>query len=100
MSRRVAIQSAPQELFLNYLPLRFTSDVFTGGILVFDETGDPHDKDSPIAKSLRDLRAAHSDTHLFYRSGNKIYSVPLVAGQHAHGTATTFHMLGDFQLAN
>jgi len=42
---------------LNYLPLRFTSDVFKGGLLYFE--GNPKDlstKDSALSVKLRELR--------------------------------------------
>ncbi len=101
-SRRVAAPqpASQQELFLNYLPLRFTSDMFTGGTIIFDMDGGPDDEESPIAQRLKEMRAAHPNTYLFHRDGNKIYSVPLIAGHQPHGTPTEFHMLGDFQLAN
>src|SRR5262249_5679545 len=80
--------------------LRFTSDAFDGGTLTFADAGDERDRDSPIAKELRALREKNKGTHVFYRSGNRIHSVPLAAEYGPHGTKATFHIQGEFQLAN
>lgn len=88
------------QLLLNYLPIRFTSDAFEGGTITFANAGDDRDPESPIAKELRALRAAHRGSHVFYRSGNLIHSIPLAPEHPPHGTKATFHMQGDFQLAN
>jgi hypothetical protein len=88
-------------LHLNYLPLRFTSDVFHGGVLSF--TGNPKDlaaRDSALSVKLRELRSAHGNTHVFYASGNTIACIPLTSEAPAIGEPKQFDVHGDFQLAN
>jgi hypothetical protein len=60
-------------MHLNYLPLRFTSDVFKGGLLYFE--GNPKDlstKDSALSVKLRELRHQNKKTHVFHASSNQI----------------------------
>jgi hypothetical protein len=86
---------------LNYLPLRFTSDGFQGGVLSFP--GNPKDlaaKDSPLSVKLRDLRQNQGKTHFFYASGNTISCVPLKTDAPLIGEEKQFTTIADFQLAN
>jgi len=58
-------------MHLNYLPLRFTSDVFKGGVLPFD--GNPKDLstgESALSLKLRELRQQHGSTHVFHAAAN------------------------------
>lgn len=88
-------------MLLNYLPLRFESDVFNGGVLSFEsERNNPHDPDKAISQRLRELRREHRATHFFYRSGNEIFCVPLTADVGIIGSPRTFNVHLDFQLAN
>ncbi|HXR75386.1 MAG TPA: Piwi domain-containing protein [Bryobacteraceae bacterium] len=88
-------------MHLNYLPLRFTSDVFNGGVLSVG--GNPKDlrtKDSPISLKLRELRRDHGATHFFYAAGENIFCIPLKADAPLIGEKKQFGTLPDFQLAN
>lgn len=88
-------------MHLNYLPLRFTSDAFRGGILSF--AGNPRDlaaKDSALSLKLRELRQNQGHTHFFYSSGNTICCVPLTANAPLIGEPKQFTTIADFQLAN
>jgi len=86
---------------LNYLPLQFTSDVFSGGLLSFD--GNPKElaaKESALSAKLRELRQSRSKTHFCYASGNTIYCIPLTADAPLIGEEKNFDIFTDFQLAN
>jgi hypothetical protein len=86
---------------LNYLPLRFTSDAFYGGILSFP--GNPKDlaaKESILSAKLRDLRQTQGKTHFFYASGNTISCIPLTPNSPLIGEQKQFTTIADFQLAN
>lgn len=88
-------------MHLNYLPLRFTSDVFAGGLLSFD--GHPRDlanRDSALSKKLRQLRHEHRHTHVFHAAENSIACVPLRPDAPLIGCQQEFNVLADFQLAN
>ena len=88
-------------MHLNYLPLRFTSDVFTGGVIAFN--GHPRDlasKESPLSLKLRALREEHGKTHLFHASENEIACIPLHAEACLIGEKKVFDVFADFQLAN
>jgi len=86
---------------LNYLPLRFTSDVFNGGVLEFENTPYGCDgKDSPLSLKLRELRHEHGDTHVFHSTRNSIACIPLQEDAPLLGVARQFTVLGDFQVAN
>ncbi len=88
-------------MHLNYLPLRFTSDVFQGGVITVGGTrNDLRAKDSPISLKLRDLRRDHGPTHFFYATGENILCVPLTANAPVIGEKKQFGTLPDFQLAN
>ncbi len=57
-------------MYLNYLPLRFTSDVFRGGILPFE--GGRKEltiRESDLFQKLRELRKKHESTHIFLPHG-------------------------------
>jgi argonaute-like protein len=86
---------------LNYLPLRFTSDAFQGGIIRFP--GNPKDlaqKESALSLKLRELRGEHGATHLFYASGDAIACIPLTPNASLIGEKKQFTTITDFQLAN
>ena len=88
-------------MHLNYLPLRFTSDAFKGGILLFE--GNPKDlvtKESALSVKLHELRHQHGKTHVFYASGNAIACIPLTADAQLIGQEKQFDIFTDFQLAN
>ena len=88
-------------MHLNYLPLRFTSDAFEGGIIYFP--GNPKElvaKESPLSIKLRELRQNHDKTHFFYASGNTICCVPLTPNAPLIGENKQFTTIADFQLAN
>ena len=88
-------------MHLNYLPLRFTSDVFHGGTISF--TGNPKDladKESALSIKLREFRHKHGVTHLFYASNNSIACVPLTPNAPLIGEEKQFTTITDFQLAN
>jgi len=88
-------------VYLNYLPLRFTSDVFRGGqIIVPGPSTGQYSKDSPISKKLRELRETYAQTHFFYSINNAINCVPIVPGAEPIGAHKTFDIFSDFQLAN
>ena len=88
-------------MHLNYLPLRFTSDVFGGGVLSF-KSG-PQDlwaKDSPLSLKLKELRREYGDTHVFHSSGDTIACIPLKDDAPLIGSKHEFNVLTDFQVAN
>ena len=88
-------------MHLNYLPLRFTSDVFHGGTISFP--GNPKDlahKESALSLKLQELREKQGTTHLFYASGNSIACVPIVPDAPLIGEVKQFTTITDFQLAN
>jgi len=86
---------------LNYLPLRFTSDVFNGGVLSFESSPrDPWVRDSPLSLKLKELRREHGDTHVFHASGDTIACIPLKDGAPLIGSKQEFNVLTDFQVAN
>lgn len=88
-------------MHLNYLPLRFTSDVFNGGVLSFENS--PRDlwvRDSPLSLKLKELRREHGDTHVFHASGDTIACIPLKDGAPLIGSKQEFNALTDFQVAN
>ncbi|ACO33759.1 argonaute/piwi family protein [Acidobacterium capsulatum] len=88
-------------MHLNYLPLRFTADIFKGGALTFPEGSEKNwTSDDPISKELSKLREKHGDSHVFHRMGNKIACIPVVENAIAIGTETDFNIISDFQLAN
>lgn len=88
-------------MHLNYLPLRFTSDVFNGGILsVEGNARDLRTKNSPISLKLRELRRAHAATHFFYAGVDSIQCIPLTTEASVIGEPRQFGTLSDFQLAN
>jgi hypothetical protein len=86
---------------LNYLPLRFTSDAFKGGILLFE--GNPKDlatKESALSVKLRELRHQHGKTHVFHATGDAIACIPLTQTAQLIGKEKQFDIFTDFQLAN
>jgi hypothetical protein len=86
---------------LNYLPLRFTSDVFKGGVLLFE--GNPKDlatRESALSVKLRELRQQNGKTHVFHASGNTIACIPLTPHASLIGQEKQFDIHTDFQLAN
>jgi hypothetical protein len=86
---------------LNYLPLRFTSDVFGGGLLSFEGNAkDLFARDSALSLKLRELRQEHGKTHVFHASNNTIACIPLTSDAPAIGEAKQFDIHTDFQLAN
>jgi hypothetical protein len=90
-------------LHLNYLPLRFTTDVFHGGVLTVVEGpyGAGHfERDSPVGLKLRELRKSHSETHFFYASAGSIFCIPLRPDAQPIGEPKQFDIFTDFQLAN
>ena len=89
------------ELHLNYLPLRFTNDVFSGSVLRFDESSETFpSKNSLLSITLSELRQKHSETHLFHAVGNTICCIPLEEGGLVIGEPKRFETFTDFQLAN
>ena len=89
-------------VYLNYLPLRFTSDIFAGGVIAVEGGSSTHyTKDGPVGKKLEtELRRAHAHTHFFYAAGSTINSVPLLPGTPHVGTQKNFDIFTDFQFAN
>src|SRR5664279_4955657 len=88
-------------MHLNYLPLRFTSDVFPGGVISFP--GNPKDladKASALSLKLRELRNEHGATHFFHVSNNSIACVPVTPNAPLIGEEKQFTTIADFQLAN
>ena len=88
-------------MHLNYLPLRFTSDVFRGGVLLFE--GNPKDlaaRESELSVKLRALRHQNGKTHVFHASGNTIACIPLTPDAQLIGQEKQFDIITDFQLAN
>ena len=88
-------------MHLNYLPLRFTSDVFKGGVLFFEgNLKDLATRESALSVKLRELRHQHGKTHVFHASGNTIACIPLTPDAPLIGQEKQFDILTDFQLAN
>ncbi|MGA9669360.1 MAG: hypothetical protein WBQ94_09140, partial [Terracidiphilus sp.] len=88
-------------MHLNYLPLRFTSDVFHGVTISFSGNAkDLADKNSALSVKLRELRHTHGATHLFHASNNSIACVPLTPNAPLVGEKKQFSTVTDFQLAN
>jgi len=88
-------------MHLNYLPLRFTSDLFSGSVLHFAESGKRvFGQENPLALKLQELRRDHGKDHIFHYSGNDIYCIPLKADATPIGETKQFNILTDFQLAN
>ena len=88
-------------MHLNYLPLRFTSDVFKGGVLPFE--GNPKDLasgESALSLKLRELREEHGTSHVFHASENAIACIPLTPDAPLVGKEKQFDVVTDFQLAN
>ncbi|NUM66830.1 hypothetical protein HUU39_16460 [candidate division KSB1 bacterium] len=88
-------------MHLNYLPLRFTSNLFRGGILSFDgnET-ELSIKENVLSRKLRELRQQHASTHVFHALGNTIVCIGLTPDAPLIGQEKQFDTLNDFQLAN
>ena len=88
-------------MHLNYLPLRFTSDVFRGGILSFDSTlKEFAAKKGAFSQKLRELRREHGSSHVFHAMGNAIACIGLTPDAPLIGEERQFDILTDFQLAN
>lgn len=88
-------------MHLNYLPLRFTSDVFKGGTLLFEGSlKDLAKRESALSVKLRELRQHNRKTHVFHASGNTIACIPLTADAPLIGQEKHFDIHTDFQLAN
>lgn len=88
-------------MHLNYLPLRFTSDVFRGGILSFENSRkEVFTKESDLLQKLRELRQEHASTHVFYPVGNTIACIGITPDAPLIGQEKQFDILNDFQLAN
>ena len=88
-------------MHLNYLPLRFTSDAFKGGILLFE--GNPktlHTGENALSVKLRELRHQHGKIHVFHASGDAIACIPLTPDAQLIGQEKQFDIFTDFQLAN
>jgi hypothetical protein len=86
---------------LNYLPLRFTSDVFRGGVLSFEGSRkELAAKESALSLKLRELRQQHGSTHVFHPMGNAIACIGLTPDAPLIGQEKQFDILNDFQLAN
>ena len=88
-------------MHLNYLPLRFTSDVFRGGVISIE--GNPKDlraRESALSEKLRELRRSDGATHFFHASGNTISCIPLTPNAPLIGQEKQFDTTTDFQLAN
>lgn len=69
------------DLYWNLLPVALTADAFGGGLLAFESSD-----------QLNALRGAHSETHVFHRSGDEIACVPLTSQAPSIGRPTTFRM--------
>ena len=94
-------QIGSMSVHLNYLPLRFTSDVFHGGVISIE--GNPKDlraRESALSEKLRELRRTNGATHFFHASGNTISCIPLTSNAPLIGEEKQFSMITDFQLAN
>jgi Piwi domain len=88
-------------MHLNYLPFRFTSDAFKGGVLHFAESGKKQSgQENPVAQKLQELRRDQGSDYVFHYSGNDIYCIPLKADAITIGDPKQFDILTDFQLAN
>jgi hypothetical protein len=88
-------------VYLNYLPLRFTSDVFRGGVLSFEGSRkELAAKESPLSQKLRELRQQYGATHFFHAMGNAIACIALTQDAPLIGQEKEFDILNDFQLAN
>lgn len=88
-------------MHLNYLPVRFTSDMFKGGVLTFEANpADPVGWNSALSVKLRQLRREHGGTHVFHASGDSITCVPLTTDAKPIGAPKEFNIVSDFQVAN
>ena len=88
-------------MHLNYLPFRFTTDVFKGGVLLFGGNRKELDaKDSALSLKLRELRQQHGTTHVFHAMGNTIACFGVTPNTPLIGQEKQFNILHDFQLAN
>lgn len=88
-------------LYLNYLPLRFTSDVFYGSTLKFDTSANSSlSRNDQLWQKLAELRENHNKTHLFHAIGNKIHCVPVEKTEMVIGEPQEFDIFNNFQLAN
>ena len=88
-------------MHLNYLPLRFSSDAFKGGVLSFEGNQKALTaRESALSVKLRELRAHHGKTHVFHASGNTIACIPLTSDAPLIGEEKQFDIFTDFQLAN
>ncbi|MSM38688.1 MAG: hypothetical protein GJT30_03570 [Geobacter sp.] len=86
---------------LNYLPLHFSSDKFSGGILSFPGNRKEHTaKDSTLSIKLRELRQQYGATHFFHPIENAIACIGLNQDASLIGEKKQFNILDDFQLAN
>jgi hypothetical protein len=86
---------------LNYLPIRFTSEVFNGGVLSFEGSlKELSAKESALSLKLRELRKQHGSTHVFHPMGNAIACIGLRPEVPLIGQERQFDILKDFQLAN
>ena len=77
-----------KEIRLNFIPVEFSNNEFSGGILPYEN------KDQ-----LRDLREKYRESHILQRSGNEIQCIPLKEGEEPLGTRKTFNTERDFGLA-
>ncbi len=88
-------------MHINYLPLRFTSDAFRGGILSFEDGQEElNAKNSKLSLKLRELRQQYASTHFFYAMGNSIACIGLTSDAPLIGQEKQFTIFNDFQLAN
>jgi O-acetyl-ADP-ribose deacetylase (regulator of RNase III) len=88
-------------LHLNYLPLRFTSEVFRGGVVSFEGSRkELATKEGPLSLKLRELRQKHGATHVFHDIGGAIACIGLTPEAPLIGQGQKFDILKDFQLAN
>ena len=69
-------------MHLNYLPLRFTSDVFRGGVLLVEGSRKGlAPKESPLSLKLRELRQEHGANARFSRYGGTLSMRRALAGR-------------------
>lgn len=88
-------------MHLNYLPLHFSSNKFSGGILSFPGSRkELAAKDSALSIKLRELRQQYGSTHFFYAMENAIACIGVTQDAPLIGEGKQFNILEDFQLAN
>ena len=88
-------------MHLNYLPIKFTPDVFRGGVLSFEGSRkELAGRENPLFEKLRELRQQHATTHVFHAIGNEIACIGLTQDAPLIGKERQFDTLNDFQLAN